>query len=142
METPTFYMLRNPKGEYYRSYSPRKGSGWTPDLEDAHVYTKLSKARAAVTREATENEVPELLVFRGALVEIIDQKARVMNARQSKEQRDAKHQADFRQMLVDQAQADFDAAKTKLERARGVPAVVLPPRRHDDDCGCKSCVGM
>lgn len=137
----TFYMVRNEKGEYYRTYAQSRCSGWVKDLKDGRLWTSLGPAKGKITNLANSYPklpVPELVEFVVTEVRVVDQTERVAQAKVKKAEEEAKRNAWIKQERLKDAQAEFDRAQAKLNKLKGTPT----ERVHGPDCGCKSCVGM
>lgn len=135
----TFYAVRNSKGEFYRTYAQGgRRSGWVKELTDARLWTTIGPARGKITALSNEHPrdpVPELVEFVVREINVVDQQARVAEARAKKQlevENRKKAQAEWE---LQQAQRDLAAAQAKIDKLKG-------PRKHEPDCGCKSCMGM
>lgn len=135
----TFYAVRNNKGEYYRTYAQGgRRSGWVKELTDARLWTTIGPAKGKITalsNEHPKDPVPELIEFVVREVNVVDQKARVAQAKVKKAREDAERVERQRLYELQYAQSEFDKAKSRLDKLKR-------DEPHDPDCGCKSCVGM
>jgi hypothetical protein len=134
-----FYAVRNDKGEYYRMYDKNRSTGWKKDLADAKLWTRIGPAKGKITALSHgKGPIPELVEFIVREVRVVDQRVRVAEAKRKLEEEEIKRQAAIKALRLQAAQSDYDRAKSRLEKLKGIPVV----RVHGPDCGCKSCVGM
>jgi hypothetical protein len=134
--TYTFYAVADrpdlTKAKWYRTYSANGSSGWVNDLDDAKVWVKRSSAKSKCTNLGPSAKLVEFTVTKVTVVDNTDNVKKAAEKRRLEEERRQKREAEA---ALERAQADFDRAKKRLD-------ALTPPRKHDDDCGCKSCVGM
>lgn len=132
----TFYAVADrddlKTARWYRTYSSRGSSGWVNDLDDAKVWTKRGSAKGKCTSLGGTARIVEFLVNKVNVVDNSEHLKKVAERRRLDEENRQKREA---QAALAQAQVDFDRAKKRLDS-------LTPPRKHDDDCGCKSCCGM
>lgn len=134
-----FYAMQNEYGEYYRTNkSGSGGARWVKDLKAARLWTTAGQARSKITTYSNENPkavVPELVEFIVTEVRVVDQKARVAASREKKAIEQAAARARIEQWHLARAEEAYQRAKRELEKIKGAV-------KHDDDCTCKSCMGM
>jgi|SRR5581483_2689548 len=115
----TFYAIRHPvSNKYYKTYSKNVRAGWEEKLEDARLWIKLGSAKSRITALSTPGMVPELIEFHVTEVHVVDQRARVAEAKATKERKEAERQAALKADRVKQAEADLAAAQRRLEKLR------------------------
>jgi len=103
----TFYAVRC-NGKYYHTYSRAGSTGWRDKVEDGKVWTRKGPAQAMVTKLSSvpvgprlnapqQPSVPELIEFMVTEVRVVDQAARVAEAKAKKEREDAARKATYRE---------------------------------------------
>lgn len=137
-----FYAVRNSEGKWFRAKGRSStGKSWVDEIGAARIYTKLSQAQSRCTFFATrgkERQAPVIVELQAIAVKVIDQAERIERANQKKRADALTRNAARKAEELREAQAEFNKAQEKLRRLKGEPV----GRVHDDDCGCKSCVGM
>ncbi len=118
----TFYAVRNEKGQFYRTYSMRgTPAGWENKLEDARLWTRPGGANGIIT-SLTHNPkapVPDLVEFVVTELKVIDQKQRVVKARQKREEEAAWAEQARKQERLRQAEIDVEQAQARLKKLQG-----------------------
>lgn len=145
----TLYVVRSDKGLYYR---PRLGSAsrrelWVKDVLEARLYTDLSQARARVTylnKHHASKHCPHIETFTVKHQGVLDEtehlkEAQEQEQRKAEEQRKATLEREEREIEALRKQA-ADLIREAEAKSQAIGGFV--GRRHGDDCGCKSCVGM
>ncbi len=117
------YVVRNKEGKFFR----RKGYGgsgnsWVDDVALARFYVKIAGARAIVGFYANNYPtfgIPDIVKLTATESEVLDESERVKKSIEKKKK--AKEEADLRskKQALDRAAADFEAAKTRLDKLRG-----------------------
>jgi hypothetical protein len=118
----TFYMVRNDKGEYYRTYAQGgRRSGWVKELADGRLWTTKGPAQGKITALSNERPnapVPELIEFVVHEVKVVDQKERVAKARLKRQEEKLKNEAYWKKVAVVEAEKELAEAQRKLEKLR------------------------
>ena len=114
------FVVRNKEGKYFRA----KGYGgygqtWVTDIKSARLYSKLGAARSIVTFFASkysEYGVPEILRLTVTGMTVVDDKDRVTKVIKAKNKAKEEHAVRNAAHALQQAQKQYDTAKTELER--------------------------
>lgn len=117
-----FYVIKNHKGQFYKTYKTYNPAGWVDDLVSARIYAKESMARAKVTAYANENpreQIPDIVELTVTKTRVIDQKARIKQAKAKKDQEKVEQIARAKKAALDEAQKQFDNAKKRLLELSG-----------------------
>jgi hypothetical protein len=138
-----FWAIRNDKGEYFKTSTSTSGPRWVKDLGTARIYSKLSHAKAKVTTYANESwnagkPIPDIVEFIVNDVRVIDQRDRVAEVRAKKARESATTRQALHDLAVREARENAKKALAELAKLTGNNS----GRKHEFDCGCKSCVGM
>lgn len=117
-----FYVVRNHQGFFYKTYSNSStSSGWKKDLAVAKIYSKLSMARATVTRLANrfpKQPVPELVEFHVSEVRVVPQEERVAESRLKKQEEDARRNTLYAERRLKEAESAMQRAQDEAESLR------------------------
>ena len=118
----TFYMVRNDKGEYYRTYAQGgRRSGWVKELSDGRLWTTKGPAQGKITALANERPkepVPQLVEFVVHEVKVVDQQDRVAKARLKKQEEKLRNEAYWKKVAVVEAEKELAEAQRRLEKLR------------------------
>jgi hypothetical protein len=109
------YAVRNKEGKWFRSKGYRGiGNSWVNSLGKAKIYGNITPARRIVTFFATkypEYGVPDIILLKVIEGEVIDETARVEEAKRKKKEKIEK--AELRKR-----KREFKKAKEQLEKAQ------------------------
>ena len=116
----TFYAVRNAKGEFYRTYAQGgRGSGWVKELTDARLWTTIGPAKSKITTLSNQNPkdvVPELIEFIVREIKVVNQNARVAEAKVKKQIEIENRKKAHAERELQQAQKALVEAQAKINR--------------------------
>lgn len=122
-ELLSVYAIRNYDGKWFRANGQSGyGDTWVDDLVKAKLYPRISQARSRVTYFANANRelpVPQLVEFVVTEMRVMDEAARVDNARKQKDLREVQRQRADARWALENAQRDLARAQEKIDRLRG-----------------------
>ncbi len=120
-ENLTFYVIRNEEGKYYKTYKNYSRAGWVEDIASARIYAKESMPRGKVTVYSNQNPkepIPEIVEMKVGEVKVIDQKARVAQAKLKKAHEVAERKKFERTWELKAAQERLREAEREIERLK------------------------
>lgn len=131
-----FYAIANRPdldgAKWYRTYSPHNEAGFVDDVADAKIWARKSLAQGKCTRLGNEAYLIEFVVEK---VNVVDQRERLRELAEKKRRAEEQRRKTQAEREIDDALRALKAAQDKVARLTG-------GHKYDDQCGCKSCMGM
>jgi len=122
MDELRFYAVRNSSGQWFH----RKGYGgygdtWVGDLKKARIYVNIGGARAVsgwFANNYPDYGVPEIVVFKAEVEEVLDEAARRRKAEEKEVEREEKREKKRANKRLEQAKKELEKAKERVEELR------------------------